>query len=127
MSRRGTTDFDPECLECPLPDCFPSDPRCPVLRKKAAEKGLTLPDAPLEIRTPDIVPKQYLDRADYHRQYNRVYNARRKRIAFRGIRIRKEDIEILRGICAKEGRSLEREITTLLELMAEKARAQIKG
>lgn len=130
MSRRPSL-IPADCEECPLPDCYPTDPRCPVLRKKAEKKGVTLrdvpADAPVRTRQPnqkrgDIVPVQYEDRADYQRQYNKEYNLRFRRVMIRGVYLQRKDIELLRSVCEAEGKTLEGEITMLLELMVQKAR-----
>jgi hypothetical protein len=118
------------CLSCGLPDCYPTDSRCLVLRKKAEEKGLSLPEVPAEApvregarKYDDIVPETYTDEADYKRQYSKKYYARFGRIMI-GAKLKKCDIEVLRLVCAKDDRVLEDEIRTLLELMAEKARSK---
>lgn len=128
MSRRFSA-IPPECETCPLPDCYPTDPRCPVLRKKAEERGLSLPVMPKDApprqwarKHEGLAPTEYKNRQEYHQHYNREYNLRFRKIMLRGVYLQRQDIDFLRSVCEKEGRTLEGEITVLLELMVEKAR-----
>jgi hypothetical protein len=132
MTRRYPA-IPPECEECPLPDCYPTDPRCPVLRKKAEERGLTLPSVAegvpprkWERKHEGLVPAEYKDRKEYHQKYNREYNLRFRRIMVRGVYLQRKDIDLLRSVCEKDGRTLEAELTVLLELMVAKARGGAK-
>lgn len=124
-----------ECEECPLPDCYPTDARCPVLRRKASSQGLTLPEVPLDApvgkRGPkrrlesNVAPSSYEDKQDYHRQYSREYNLQFRKILIRGIKVRRGDIALLRSVCEAGGRSLEGELIALIDAMAEQARASL--
>jgi hypothetical protein len=125
-----------ECEECPLPDCYQDDPRCPVKQLKAYSQGATLPEIPLDApvgkRGPkrkhsDIAPAQFADVTDYHRRYSRAYNVKFRRVSIRGIKLFKGDVDILRSLCEADGRTLEEEIVTLLEGMAAKARLKQGG
>lgn len=130
MSRRFPA-IPPECDDCPLPDCYPTSPYCPIFKKKLEAKGLSpSPSTPEESgrvgnkKHDGIVPQEFADRTDYQRKYNRTYNQRYRRVMLRGVRLRRCDIEILQAVCEKEGRNLEAEVVTLLEDMAENARAK---
>lgn len=132
MTRRFSA-IPPECETCPLPDCYPTDPRCPVLRVKAEKAGLTLPDVPADApvrqwskKHEGLAPTEYKNRQEYHQHYNREYNLRFRRIMVRGVYLQRKDIELLRSVCEKEGRTLEGELITLLELMVEKAQRGLK-
>lgn len=125
-----------ECFDCPLPDCHETDPRCPLLRRKAEEKGVTLPlpeNAPSVRRSgrrnekhEGIVPAPATvrDRREYHQVYNKEYSRRFRRIVPPGVKVRRCDIEILEKVAAAEGRTFAEEITMLIEIMAENARAR---
>lgn len=128
---RHSSVIDEECNTCPLSDCYPTDSRCPIMRKKAEEKGIVLPekpaDAPVRTRKTNqkrggIVPMEYQDRAEYQRKYNREYWSRYGRVQLRGIFLKKEDMQLLKSVCLKQGRNLEAEITKVLESMVAKAR-----
>lgn len=122
-------DIPEECFACPLPDCHDTDPRCPVLRRKAEAKGITLPSVELSSCKPrerrkhkGIVPVSAKDRADYQRQYNAEYNRRFKRVVPPGVKVRRCDLEILDKVAAAEGRTFGEELIILIEIMAETAR-----
>lgn len=130
MSRKREK-IAPECFDCPLPDCFDTDSRCPLLRRKAGEQGLTLPlegnAAPVSLerrRHKGIVPVSATDRADYHRQYNHEYNLRFKRIIPPGVKVRRCDLELLEKVAAADGRKFSDELVILIEIMAENARSR---
>lgn len=118
-----------DCFSCPLPDCHDTDPRCPVLRRKAEAKGITLPLVEITAHRPrerrrheGIAPVTAADRADYHRQYNAEYNRRYKRVVPPGVKVRRCDIEILEKVAAADGRTFAEELVILIEIMAETAR-----
>ena len=129
MSRRFPA-IPPECDECPLPDCYPTNPRCPLLKTKLEAKGLGVAgnaaeDSPRRYRRHDgIIPQEFTDRSDYQRKYSHEYNRRYRRVLLRGVRLKRCDIELLQAVCEREGLTLEEEIVTLLEEMAENARAK---
>ena len=129
MSRRFHA-IPPECDECPLPDCYPTNPRCPLLKTKLEAKGLGMAGDEAEDSTriyrrhDGIVPQEFADRSDYQRKYSHEYNRRYRRVLLRGVRLKRCDIELLQAVCEREGRNLENEITMLLEEMAENARAK---
>lgn len=116
----------PECETCPLPDCYDTDPRCPVLHRKARERGVSLP-GPCgggskgngTRKRSSIAPAEYTDRADYLRKYHKQY----RRVCVPGIKIRRCDLELLQKTCEREGRSFAAEIVAVLEGMATRARA----
>lgn len=122
-------DIPEECFSCPLPDCHDTDPRCPVLRRKAEAKGITLPPVEMSSYRPrerrkheGIVPVSSKDRTDYQRQYNAEYNRRFKRVIPHGVKVRRCDLEILERVAAAEGRTFGEELIILIEIMAENAR-----
>jgi methyl coenzyme M reductase beta subunit len=59
---------------------------------------------------------------DYHRRYSRAYNVKFRRVSIRGIKLFKDDVDILRALCEVDGRTLEEEIVSMLENMAEKVK-----
>ncbi|MDT8419363.1 MAG: hypothetical protein RQ754_02940 [Desulfuromonadales bacterium] len=124
------TAFD--CEECPLSDCYPANPMCPVLRRELQEKGLPLPEirelmqeAPQVGRPKKIqaAPENYQDRQDYLKKYKRNY----RRVSLRGVKLRKMDIEILEAHFECHGGGFEEEISTLLEFWAQLIREKRKG
>jgi hypothetical protein len=45
-------------------------------------------------------------------------------VTLKGIRIKQADLEVLEAVCAEDGRTLAGEISTLLQIMAERARSR---
>lgn len=110
---------DPRCFECPLPDCEPTDSRCPL---KEAAGGGTLRGPRKTRKHEGIVPASYTDRKDYLRQYRAEYKRRFKRVLVPGLKIRRCDLEVLETACRAKGRTLAEELAAVLEGMAEQAR-----
>lgn len=123
------TAFD--CAECPLSDCYPANPRCPVLRRKLQEQGLPLPEirellqeAPQMGRPKRIqaAPENYRSRQEYLKKYKHNY----RRVSLRGVKLHKVDIEILEAHFERHGEGLEEEVSALLELWARLIREKRK-
>lgn len=132
--RRTTSLIPVECENCILPDCYPSDSRCLVLRRKASDKGLTLDDVPLDAPVrgrgrikklvKEVAPSIFVDKKDYHRKYSREYNLQFRKITVRGVKLKRCDLDALNAVCLADGSTLVDEIIKILEIMAERARTK---
>jgi hypothetical protein len=103
-------DIPEECFDCPLPDCNENDPRCPLYkgRKKSP---------PVSRTTPEYYRAHYA-------KYGKAWRAENVRVVLHGVKIRKKDLRVLRAVSEAEGLTFEGELVTLLEQMAENARAR---
>jgi hypothetical protein len=108
-----------------------------VLRENLSAKGLPLPeitdpiqDAPTRgrPRKPKVSVGPVEDRREYQRRYQREYQRLKRKqgrlVTLKGIRIKQADLEVLEAVCAEDGRTLAGEISTLLQIMAERARSR---
>lgn len=120
---KRNTGGDPRCFECPLPDCDPAESRCPLQESRVETSRKCAPRQPRNyVKHDGIVPPEYTDMRDYHRQYRREYSRRFKRILIPGLKIKRCDLEVLETACRAKGRTLAQEITGVLEGMANQVR-----
>lgn len=123
-----SAEFHQECFNCPLPDCLPRDPKCPVRQKKAAEKGEVIPTKRKYVMKCatrpilNIAPQEYVDRQDYHRQYNAAYNETRKMVVIRALRIRKDELALVKAYFHSQGKTLHGELMAVIQGMVRDAK-----
>lgn len=105
----------PECENCPLDDCHPKSKHCPLNKDKVkavAEKIGKHRDEK------SCIPENYTSHKDYVRQYNRNYYQMCHRTVLTGIRLHREEIDVIAALAAKENRTIAEYVTVLLEDIA---------
>lgn len=115
---------DSRCFDCLLPDCEPSDRRCPL--NKTAGNGTPM-GARRNKKYEGVAPSVFTGRADYQRRYNAEYNRRFRRVVIPGLKIRRCDFEVLEAASRKRGRTLAEDIVAVLEDMATQARTAMSA